>query len=77
MKCVDIFGLFVRCVGVMLSLIGLNQLYRAVIMMAQGAFGAALVPLVSAVPASVLGLWFLRGASSLVSFSYPPEEQEK
>lgn len=74
MKCSEIFGLVIRCIGVVLCFIGLSQLYGAAIMMLQGAFANALVPLVSAVLVLVLGLWFLRGAPCLVSFSYPSED---
>jgi hypothetical protein len=75
--CSEVFGLVVRCIGLLLSFIGLSQLYRAPIMVLQGAFDNALVSLVSAVAVLLLGVWFLRGAPWLMSFSYPSEDKEK
>ena len=70
MKPSEVFGIFIRCVGLVLALVGLNALYRAVIMLVQNIAFVSFTPLVLGIPTLVLGVWFLRGAPWLVFFSY-------
>jgi len=70
MKPYEVFGLFIRCVGLVLALAGLHGLYRAVIMLVQNIAAISFMPLIFGIPTLVLGVWFLRGAAWLMLFSY-------
>jgi hypothetical protein len=54
----DIFGLII-------------DIYRALIMLVQVISTTSFAPLLFGIPALLLGVWFLRGAPQLMSFSYP------
>ncbi len=66
-----IFGLIIRCIGLVLILLGVNHIYRALIMVVQVISLTSLTPLLFGIPILLLGIWFLRGAPQLISFSYP------
>jgi hypothetical protein len=66
-----IFGLIIRCIGLALILMGINHIYRALIMVVQSISITSLTPLLFGIPMLLLGIWFLRGAPQLMSFSYP------
>ncbi len=79
MKPVDIFRLFVRCVGLLLLLYGLYPLYLLLIGLIPGVASPthAIGLLVwLGIPCLVAGIYFLSGAQRLVSFCYPPQDQE-
>jgi len=67
----EIFGIVIRCTGLALTLLGINDIYRVLIMILQTISATSFVPLLFGIPALLLGIWCLRGAPSLVSFSYP------
>jgi hypothetical protein len=71
MNASEIFGLIIRCAGLALSLLGIHDIYRAFIMLVQVISMTSFAPLLFGVPALLLGIWFLRGAPRLMSFSYP------
>jgi hypothetical protein len=71
MNASEIFGLIIRCTGLALTLLGIHNAYRALIMVVQVISMTSLIPLLFSVPNLLLGIWFLRGAPWLVSFSYP------
>ena len=67
----EIFGLIIRCAGLALTLLGIHEVYRALIMVVQEFSGISFTPLLFGIPNLLLGIWFLRGAPWLMSFSYP------
>ena len=67
----EIFGLIIRCAGLALTYIGIHQVSRAVIMFVQVISLTSLISLLFGIPILLLGIWFLRGAPWLISFSYP------
>ena len=79
MKPPDILGLFIRCVGVPLSLYGVYSLYNLVLALIPGFPAAHSVAsfLYRGLPSLVIGVWFLSGAKWLISFCYPSEHQDK
>ena len=78
MKQTDIFGLFIRCLGLLLVLYGLYPIYLFFIWLIPGVTSPHAIPLLLylGIPCLVIGLYFLRGAKWLVSFCYPAKEQE-
>ena len=73
-----IFGLIIRCAGLSLTLLGINDIYRTLIMLVQGISMTSFIPLLFGIPCLLIGIWFLRGAPWLMSFSYPQNKiQEK
>jgi len=71
MNASEIFGLIIRCFGLALTLIGIHEIYRAFIMLVQVISMTSVMPLLFNIPALLIGVWFLRGAPQLMSFSYP------
>ena len=71
MNASEIFGLIIRCTGLALTLLGMHDVYRALIMVVQAISMTSFMPLLFGIPALLLGIWFLRGAPWLMSFSYP------
>ena len=71
MNASEIFGIIIRCTGLALTLIGINHIYRAVILFVQVITITSLISLLYGVPALLIGIWFLHGAPQLMSFSYP------
>ncbi len=71
MNASEIFGLIIRCTGLALTLLGINDVYRALIMVVQAISMISFMPLLFGIPCLLLGIWFLRGAPWLMSFSYP------
>ena len=70
MRPYEVFGIFIRCVGLVLALGGLHGLYRAIIMLVQDITIVSFMPLIFGIPTLVLGVWLLRGAPWLMFFSY-------
>jgi len=66
-----IFGLIIRCAGLSLTLLGINDIYRALIMFVQVVSITSFIPFLFGIPCLLIGVWFLRGAQQLMSFSYP------
>jgi hypothetical protein len=66
-----IFGLIIRCAGLSLTLLGINDIYRALIMLVQVISVTSFMPVLFGIPCLLIGIWFLRGAPQLMSFSYP------
>ena len=71
MNASEIFGIIIRCTGLALTLLGINDVYRALIMVVQAISMISFMPLLFGIPALLLGIWFLCGAPWLMSFSYP------
>jgi hypothetical protein len=71
MNASEIFGLIIRCIGLLLSLLGIHQIYRALIILVQSISMTCCTYLLFGIPALLIGIWFLRGAPWLMSFSYP------
>jgi hypothetical protein len=81
MKAYEIFALIVRSAGLFVTLLGLHETYRTIIMLLQRfttssgsivpPLSSSFIPALFGVPCLLLGVWFLRGAPWLVSFSYP------
>jgi len=70
MKPYEVFGIFIRCVGLVLALAGLHGIYRAIIMLVQDMTIVSFMPLIFGIPTLALGVWLLRGAPWLLFFSY-------
>ena len=71
MNASEIFGLVIRSTGLALSLLGIHEVYRALIMMVQVISMTSFMPVLFGIPLLLLGIWFLRGAPWLMLFSYP------
>ena len=71
MNASEIFGIIIRCTGLALTLLGIHEVYRALIMAVQDISMTSFIPLLFGIPNLLLGIWFLRGAPWLMSFSYP------
>lgn len=71
MNASEIFGLIIRCAGLALTLLGIHNVCRAFIMLVQVISMTSFMSLLFGIPALLLGIWFLRGAPWLMSFSYP------
>ena len=69
----DIFSLFIRCLGVVMSFYGLYMVYISVLMVFQVEWSVSFSHLIYGVPLLIVGIWFLRGAPRLVSFCYGKE----
>ena len=67
----EIFGLIIRITGLALAVSKINDILQALIMMLGGIFIRSFVDLLFCIPVFLLGIWFLRGAPWLMSFSYP------
>jgi len=67
----EIFGLIIRCTGLALTLLGIHEVYRALIMVVQVISMRSFMPLLFGIPMLLIGVWFLHGAPQLISFSYP------
>lgn len=69
MKPSELFGVFVRTMGLFLTLAALLQIFLAILKGPQNVFGMLLF----GVPMLLVGLWFLRGAKALISFAFPQD----
>ncbi len=70
----EIFGLIIRITGLGLAVSGIIEIFRdLILMLGQISFGS-FVELLFGIPALVIGIWFLRGAPWLLSFSYPQQK---
>jgi uncharacterized membrane protein len=72
MKPSEIFGIVVRTVGLILTLIAFSQICFALLNTVGGGPGYA-SGYFFGIPGLVVGLWLLRGAKSLVSFAFPEQ----
>ena len=70
----EIFGLIIRITGLALAVSGTINIFQALIMMVQNVSISSFMNLFFGVPALVIGIWFLRGAPWLLSFSYPQQK---
>lgn len=77
MNASDIFGLIVRITGLLLTLLGIHEVYRALIMIAQDISVTSFAPLLFGIPNLLLGIWFLHGSPQLISFSYPQHKTKE
>ena len=73
----EIFGLIVRITGLTLALSGINEIYQDVLGFVQDISFRSYMELLFGIPALVIGIWFLRGAPWLMSFSYPPQKMKE
>ncbi len=73
MKPAEIFGVVVRTIGLLMTMIALAQTLFALLVTVLG--GPANGPglLIFSLPALVVGIWLLRGAKAVVWFAYPDE----
>lgn len=76
MKASEIFGIVIRVIGLIITLIGIYDIYRAFIMFVQVQSIGSLSPLLFGVPSFLLGIWLLGGAPWLMLFSYPEQKKE-
>ena len=67
----EIFGLITRVIGLLVTLSGINNIYHALIMMVQDISISSFIDLLIGIPVLLLGIWLLRGAPWLMSYSYP------
>ena len=73
MKPSEVFGIVVRTVGLLMTLIAAAQILVGTLHLVLGGPMNPISLLVFAIPALLVGLWFLRGAESLVRFAFPAE----
>jgi len=73
MKPSDVFGVVVRTVGLVVTLMGLWRIGYAILDLVGGGPGGAAGLLITGVPELLVGLWLLRGAKPLVQFAFPEE----
>jgi hypothetical protein len=76
MKPSELFGVVIRTIGLLLLGYGLLQLLWALINLVGGGPGNVIVMLLVRIPSVIFGIWFLRGAETLVAFAYPPGPPE-
>ncbi|MBN1506258.1 MAG: hypothetical protein JW955_05405 [Sedimentisphaerales bacterium] len=69
----DIFGIVVRTIGLIMTLVGLWTIGFALLILVGGGPGGAAGLLIAGIPESLVGLWLLRGAKPLVQFAFPEE----
>jgi hypothetical protein len=69
----DAFGIVVRTVGLILTLIAVWLIGAAILNLVGGGPGNVVGLLISGVPALFIGLWFLGGAKDLVRFVFRDE----
>ena len=66
----DAFGVIIRSIGLLLILSALWVLFWAILNLVGGGPGNVLGMMISGIPMLFVGIWFLGGAPSLVSFAY-------
>ena len=67
----EIFGLIIRVTGLALVVSGIINIFQDLIVMLGHISIGSFIELLFGIPALLFGIWFLRGAPWLVSFSYP------
>ena len=79
MKPADIFGLIVRCLGLVMCLWGGYLVYLALLALIPCVFSRHALSslLLYGLPCLAVGVWFLRGAPWLVSMCYGREEGDE
>jgi hypothetical protein len=70
----EIFGLIIRVTGLAIAVSGVINIFQGLIMMMGDISIRSFLELFFGVPALVIGIWFLRGAPWLLSFSYPQDK---
>ena len=70
----EIFGLIVRITGLALAVTGIIEIFQDLIMMVGDISIRSFMDLLFSIPVLLLGIWFLRGAPWLLSFSYPQQK---
>ena len=73
MKPSELFGVFVRTMGLFLVLGALCQIFLAILNLVGGGPQNVFGMLLYGVPVLLVGLWFLRGPKALISFAFPKE----
>jgi len=74
MKPVDVFAVVIRTVGLIVSLVATGLLSFALLNLVLGGPANAGGMIIVGVPILLMGLWLLRGASSLLAFAFPKED---
>ncbi len=77
MKPPEVFGIFIRCVGVVIVCFSLSAFSQAVLMLVHNTITGFLTQLLFGILALILGVWFIRGAPWLISFSYRQDSMEE
>jgi len=77
MKPPEVFGIFIRCLGLVMVCSGLSKLYQAVIMLVHNTITGFLTQLLVSILALIIGVWFIRGAPWLISFSYRQDSMKE
>jgi hypothetical protein len=73
----EIFGLIVRVTGLGIAVTGIIEIFRDLIVMLGHISFGSFIELLFGIPALVIGIWFLRGAPWLLSFSYPQQKTQE
>jgi len=71
MKPSELFGVFVRTMGLFLILAALWKIFLAILNLVGGGPQNVLGMLLYGVLMLLVGLWFLRGPKALISFAFP------
>jgi hypothetical protein len=77
MKPSDVFGVVVRSLGLVFILYSLWMFLWAFINLIGGGPSNILEMIIAGIPTLFIGVWFLSGAESLISWAYAKEELEK
>ena len=75
MKASELFGVVVRVIGLIMTMCGVWQISFAILNLVGGGPVNVIVMSLCGIPALLVGLWFLRGATSLILFAYYPEDK--
>ena len=70
----EVFGLIIRVTGLGIAVSGIIEIFRNLIVMLGNISFGSFVELLFCIPALIIGIWFLRGAPWLLSFSYPQQK---
>jgi len=77
MKASELFGVVVRGIGLIMTICGIWQVSFATLELALGGPGNRIEMLLYGIPTLLVGLWFLRGAKSLMLFAYNGPEDSR
>jgi hypothetical protein len=77
MKPPEVFGIFIRCAGLVIVFFSLSSLSQAVFMLVHNTTTGFLTLLLFGILALIIGVWFIRGAPWLISFSYRQDSMKE
>jgi hypothetical protein len=76
MKPSDAFGVVVRSLGLLMVVAASWILFWALLNLVGGGPGNVLGMVISGIPMLIVGIWFLTGAQSLISFAYRNDKRK-